>query len=97
MALKILKEKRFREMILLSFVALGLLIACYFVFGNKDGFVEPNKQVAMSQTESKLCSILSAIDGVGEIIAYVNEDAEGEILGAVLVFEGADSNTQIKK
>ena len=45
----------------------------------------------MSELENKLCAILSKIKGVGNINAYVNEDDQGEVIGAVLVFEGADS------
>ena len=45
----------------------------------------------MNGEESKLCAVLSEIDGVGKINVYINADEAGEATGAILVFEGADS------
>lgn len=89
------KEKRFRDILLLCAVGAALVIACYFVFF-KDG--EGNKRaenvssaVEMTAEESKLCAVLSEIEGVGKINAYINANEEGEAAGAILIFEGADS------
>ncbi len=89
---KILQEKRLKEILLLGGFALLLLVVCYFFFiGNGAENTNVSQTFTMSETENKLCSILSEIEGVGKINAYVKEDEEGNVLGAILVFEGADS------
>ncbi len=92
-ALKRLKEKRFREILFIGLAALLLLAAAYFVFiGNAGAETERTDGVReMSDEESRLCSILSRIEGVGAVEVYINEDEEGNARSAVIVFEGADS------
>jgi type II secretory pathway component PulM len=82
------KDKKVRKVVLLVLAALVLAVACYFTF------FQPEEQTAtreMSTTETKLCAVLSDIEGVGKISAYVSEDKEGNPIGAVLILEGADS------
>ncbi len=88
---KTLKEKRFRQILFLCAAALLLLLLAFFVFTGNGGDGGAGGTYEMNETESRLCAILSEIDGVGEIEAYVNEDEEGNAAGVVLVFEGADS------
>ncbi len=89
---KLLKEKHLKEILLLGGFALILLVVCYFFFiGNGEGNTHASQTVTMSETESKLCFILSEIEGVGKINAYVNEDGERNVLGVILVFEGANN------
>ena len=93
MELKIRKDKRLLQTIVLSVIALLLLFFSYFIFINKnntstDAFVQT--QTGASELEVKLCSILSEIEGVGKINAYINQNNQGEAVSAVLVFEGAN-------
>ena len=92
-ALKRLKEKRFREILFIGLAALLLLVAAYFVFiGNAGAETERTDGVReMSDEESRLCSILSRIEGVGAVEVYINADEEGNARSAVIEFEGADS------
>lgn len=88
-ALDIWKDKKKRKIFLIVLFAIVLVIACYFVFFSKEK--TENTAVEMSETETKLCSVLSDIEGVGKISAYVSEDGEGNTIGVVLIVEGADS------
>ena len=88
------KEKRFRDILLLCGIGAALLIACYFVFfsgGNRKSETISSAGSVMNGEESKLCAVLSEIEGVGKINVYINADEAGEATGAILVFEGADS------
>ncbi len=89
-----LKENRIAQTIVLGVIAFILLILAYFVFFSNKQEGSQSSSVGgftqMSQTESRLCSILSEIEGVGKINAYVNEDSAGDVTGVILVFEGAD-------
>ncbi len=90
--LKTFREKRFREILLIGAAALLLLFFVWFVFLNEgSGNSTAGNTYEMTETERRLCAILSEIDGVGEIEAYVSEDGEGNAVSVVLVFEGADS------
>lgn len=80
------KEKKTLQTVLVILIAAALMIGCYFFVKSKN---QPAAVSAYSETESRLCSILSEIDGVGSIDAYVNE-SDGKITGVILVFEGAD-------
>lgn len=44
-----------------------------------------------TQTETKLAAVLERMDGVGEVNVMVTENDDGEILGVVVVCEGADN------
>lgn len=65
--------------------ALVLLIAVYKVFFTSDEATEQN----YSDEETRLCSILSEIEGVGKVSVIIN--SEGESVGVVVVCQGADS------
>ena len=84
-------DKSKQKTLMIVVCAIVLLIACYFVFFSPGmaGERSPTAQ-SMSETENKLCRVLSEIDGVGEISAYVNEDGEGRAIGCVIIMEGAD-------
>lgn len=88
------KEKRFRDILLLCGIGAVLLVACYFVFfsgGDKKAENISSAGSLMDGEESKLCAVLSEIEGVGKINAYINANEAGEATGAILIFEGADS------
>lgn len=93
--LKALKDKRFRRTALICVIALLMLATCYFVSVNKTEkssiSVDTSKSVVASEKEKKLCAILSEIEGVGAINAYITEDGAGNAISAILVLEGADS------
>lgn len=93
--LKALKDKRFRRTALICVIALLMLATCYFVSVNKTEkssiSVDTSKPVVASEKEKKLCAILSEIEGVGAINAYITEDGAGNAISAILVLEGADS------
>lgn len=93
--LKALKDKRFRRTALICVIALLMLATCYFVSINKTEkssiSVDASKPVVASEKEKKLCAILSEIEGVGAINAYITEDGAGNAISAILVLEGADS------
>jgi hypothetical protein len=82
------KDKKVRRAVILVLAALVLAVACYFTFFQKE---EEQAAREMSATETKLCAVLSDIEGAGKISAYVNEDKDGNPIGAVIVVEGADS------
>ena len=48
------------------------------------------KPTAASDTESRMCAILSSIDGAGRVRVMLSENASGECTGAVIAAEGAD-------
>jgi hypothetical protein len=83
------KDKKVRRAVMLVLAAIVLAVACYFTFFKKEE--EQTTVREMSATETKLCAVLSDIEGVGDISAYVNEDGDGNPIGAVLIVEGADS------
>lgn len=84
-------DKSKQKTLMIVVCAIVLLIACYFVFFSPGMAGERSSTAqSMSETENKLCRILSEIDGVGEISAYVNEDGEGRAIGCVIIMEGAD-------
>ncbi len=91
--LKFLKEKRFRDVLLIGAIGLLLLIAAYFVFTeNRAAETDTvGNTYEMTLTESRLCSVLSRIEGVGKLEVYVSEDETGNPQSAIIVFEGADS------
>lgn len=74
------------RIVLLCLAALLLLFAIYKVF-----FRESDKaDYRPTERESRLCRLLSEVEGVGNAEAYITEE-EGVPVGAVVVFEGADS------
>ena len=84
-------DKSKQKTLMIVVCAIVLLIACYFVFFSPSMAGERSStSQSMSETENKLCRVLSEIDGVGEISAYVNEDGEGRAIGCVIIMEGAD-------
>ena len=45
---------------------------------------------AQTELESRLCAILSQMEGVGEVHVMVAEDGEGGVEGVLVVADGAD-------
>lgn len=66
----------------------ALIAAVWFLNGTEDE--NSSAETAKSETEVRLCAILSSIDGVGntEVMVYEND---GEISGVVIVCSGGDS------
>ncbi|MCD8040431.1 MAG: hypothetical protein LUF82_02830 [Clostridia bacterium] len=81
-----LKEKK--KLILVILLIILLAAAVFIFYGDKEE--QTSTASSMTETESKIANVLSAMDGVGEVEVLVTE-TEGEITGVVIVCEGADS------
>ena len=78
------KNARIKEILFLSLLALILVFAVRKVFYDGD---EPTQAATkMSDTEARICALLSEIDGVGEVRVVGGDDEDG----VVVVCEGAD-------
>lgn len=66
--------------------ALALLAAVYAVFFASSA---SDAEAKYSDEETRLCSVLSEIEGVGKVSVIIN--SEGESVGVVVVCQGADS------
>lgn len=83
-----LKDKALKAVAVIIIVAVVLLSFDVFT-QNKDG----RKQIIDGDggTESELCSILSDIDGVGDVDVMLQYDDDEKITGAIVTAEGAGS------
>ncbi|NLD20333.1 MAG: hypothetical protein GX663_08860 [Clostridiales bacterium] len=83
-----LKDKALKAVILMIILAVILLTFDVFT-QNKDG----RKQIMDEDggVESQLCSILSDIDGVGNVDVMLRYDEDENVSGAIVTAEGADS------
>ena len=78
---------RIRDVLLLSALALLLLFAVWQIFyGDKE---ESQTYAVGSESEQRLCALLSEIDGVGEVRVMICEDENGAE-SVVVVCEGAN-------
>lgn len=77
-----LKEGKYSAYILLAIFAAILLFALAVYFDKEDA--------SGTTTETRLEQIIGQIDGVGKLDLMVNE-ADGEILGVIIVCEGANN------
>ena len=82
------KEKKMKEIGLISLLACILLFACWKVF-YKEETSAITTQTSLTETERKISLLLEEIEGVGKASVMVCETEEG-ILGAVVVCEGAN-------
>lgn len=82
------KEKKIKEIAIISLLAFILLFACWKVFYSDES--SETSQTALTATEKKIALLLQEIDGVGEASVMVCETEEG-VLGAVVVCEGANN------
>jgi len=84
--MNIKKEKKdIIKIVIIAAAALALLVAVYKVFFNSTS----SASIKYSDEEARLCSILSEIEGVGDVSVIIN--SEGESVGVVVVCRGADS------
>ncbi len=82
------KNKKIIIVVLLIAILIGTV---YIIDKGKGSNTSPTgSNSAKSETELRLKSILSNIDGVGSTDVMITEN-EGEIIGVVIVCEGADN------
>ena len=81
------KNKKIIIVVLLLVILIGTV---YFIDKGKSRTATTVTYSAKSETELKLTGILSSIDGVGKTDVMITEN-EGEIVGVVIVCEGADN------
>ena len=82
------KSKKIIIVVLLIAILIGTVYIIDKGRGSNASSVAANS--GKSETELRLKSILSSIDGVGSTDVMITED-EGEIIGVVIVCEGADN------
>ena len=82
-----LKEKGLKIVVVMIMAAVILLSFDVFT-GNKDG----RRQIVDEDggVESRLCTILSDIEGVGEVDVMLQYGEDAQITGAIVTAEGAD-------
>lgn len=80
----LLKNKTF-VIVCICVIALVLLIAVWKVF-----FTSEKTTVLQTEEEVRLCNLLKKIEGVNDPAVMISS-SDGEIVGAVVVFEGSDS------
>lgn len=83
----VLKNEKFKDVLLFVVLGAALLILAWFVF--RDGEEKSETAIQLSETESKVARLLEEIDGVGEASVIVCETEE-EIVSVVVVCEGAN-------
>lgn len=81
--------KKNRTIIIVALLAIVLIGVLLFSTGGKSS-TPTFSSTEKSQTEQKLSTILSSIEGVGNTDVMINE-SDGVVLGVVIVSEGADS------
>jgi len=79
-----------KKIIIVVVLIIVLIGTIYFMYGRGEKSVTTPTATAKTQTEAKLASILSSIDGVGAIDVMINENEDG-ITGVVIVCEGANN------
>ncbi len=88
---KVLNFVNDNKKIIIVVVLIIILIGTIYFLNKSSGKTQSATNLAnKSQTEVKLTSILSSIEGVGTTDVMINE-SEGDILGVVIVCEGANS------
>lgn len=80
-----------KKIIIVVILIIVLVGTIYFLNGGSKKAQQTAGTVSQpTQTEARLTSILSSIDGVGATNVMVNE-SDGKITGVVIVCEGGDS------
>lgn len=89
---KVLDYVKANKKIIIVAALLVILIGALYFINKSSGKSETavSTSVEKSDTELKLINILRSIDGVGETDVMINQSDE-EILGVVIVCEGADN------
>lgn len=79
-----IKKNEIIKISVIAALALLLLFAVYKVFYTESS----DSKSCYTQEETRLCNILSEIEGVGEVSVIINSTEDGA--GVVVVCEGAD-------
>ena len=82
--------KEHRKIIIVVLLLVLLIGAVYFINEGQKTQSTSSVNTSKSETEVKLTGILSNIEGVGNTDVMITEN-EGEILGVVIVCEGANN------
>lgn len=82
--------KKNKKLIIVSAVIIILILIVYIINVQSQTSQSVGGFAQKTQTELKLASILSSIDGVGDADVMINE-SEGVITGVVIVCDGADN------
>ena len=80
------KKLRLKEVLLISILSVLLLGGTWLVFDKQDA----QSELSFSDTEKRLASILSDIEGVGAVEVLLS-DAENDEKGVVIVCQGANN------
>lgn len=84
--------KQHKNVMIVAILLAVLIIVAVVLFGKKpQSVITGNVTEAKSATEIKLINILSEIEGVGQTEVMINENAEGEVEGVIIVCSGADN------
>ena len=83
------KSDRFRDVLLLSALALLLIFAVWKIFYPSGNARETAAITGASESEQKLCALLKEIDGVGDVNVMICESEDG-VQSVVVVCEGAN-------
>lgn len=78
-----------KKIIIVVVLIIILIGTIYFINGTEGGSTSVSATADKSETEIKLSSILSSIDGVGDTDVMITM-AENEVTGVIIVCEGGD-------
>lgn len=81
-----LTDKKVKDLLSVLFIALLALLLLFFSYKI---FLTGESDLGLSEEETRLCSLLKSMDGVGRVTVNVN--AEGEEKLVVVVCDGAES------
>ena len=89
---KVIDYVKKNKKIIIVVLLIAILIGTVYIIdkGKKSEASATTANSAKSETELRLKSILSSIDGVGSTDVMITE-SEGEIIGVVIVCEGANN------
>ncbi len=88
---KIKQIKNFRIIAVIFIIAIALIIYST-VITNKPDKAQTAVSTVMTQDEQRLSSILAGIEGAGSVESMITE-RDGEIVGVLVIAEGADDIT----
>lgn len=87
---KVIDYVKENKKILIVVVLIVILIGAVYIINKSKKTTNTSSTTSMSATEVKLSGILSSIEGVGSTEVMVTQNND-EILGVVIVCEGADN------
>lgn len=85
---KLLKLGKWKDVIVISILAIVLIIAVWRIFGGDKTESEPSS--TLTSNEEKVSKLLAQIEGVGESNVMICETEEG-VQSVVVVCEGANN------